>query len=749
MKKIICAFFLLIVCYGFNNSNAAVGDTSFVQAQNAMHMSWYGEYNAWGVFPPAGATYSKALLDFKLSCPSIGCSDWDYTVYVEALHRTGTYDSTLQQAPSYTVNGAVVDPFYFNTDTAFVSYYDATGQTTAYSPAPPLHLLIYGNTQQPTTATDSMWVWPGNYYNYLYDNTGAVYDSVLVGNDSSWTVTYTPYYNVFEVIQNIELARCITPYGGNYAVTWNNTWVFDVTDYQDILRDSVELRAFYSGYSDGFSITLNFKMIEGTPPRNVVRIRNMYSNGVRSFSYGKTSDPIESHHPSKNFDIQPNEQMAVMRVIPSGHGAGTSNCAEFCNRSYHILVDGVQTFNQQVWRSDCGMNSLYHQAGTWIYDRANWCPGDKVLIKNYDLTPLITPGNPVDIDMNFDSYTNSVAGQDPQYIMSTQLITYGAPNFTTDATVDDIIAPNDFYNYNHFNPICNHPIVIIKNTGSSPLTSAVIHYGIEGGVMNSFSWSGNLSFLDTAKVTLGDITWGSTTGTPGRFVAYIDQPNGGTDQYAYNDTMRSSVLFTPMYPSTFAIVFKTNNVAAETTWKLRDDNGNILYERSSGLAANTVYRDTVILANGCYDFTMNDSGKDGLSFFANSDGSGYCRFQQANGTPYYIQMFQADFGTSIGQKFTVGFTTGMEEHLSFDPFFNVFPNPASSMITLDIGLAKQGDIEIAMYSATGVKVYGKELKNFYSDIFAVDLSQNAAGVYYVRLKCNEKVYTKKVLLIKE
>ena len=49
-------------------------------------------------------------------------------------------------------------------------------------------------------------------------------------------------------------------------------------------------------------------------------------------------------------------------------------------------------YTQEIWRDDCGENPLYPQGGTWIYDRANWCPGDKATTREHELTSFIESG---------------------------------------------------------------------------------------------------------------------------------------------------------------------------------------------------------------------------------------------------------------------------------------------------------------------------------------------------------------------
>jgi hypothetical protein len=170
-------------------------------------------------------------------------------------------------------------------------------------------------------------------------------------------------YNVFEVLENFELGRVMTPYANGFALSWNRDFWYDVTDFASILHDSVLINAFYDGYSSGFSATVNFYFIEGTPSRNAIRVRNIYP--LKYYEYGITTNPIENYLVPKKFEILSNERMATLRVIPSGHSfGGSQNCAEFCIKNYKWVIDGSQRFTQQIWRNDCGMNPVMAQPGT-------------------------------------------------------------------------------------------------------------------------------------------------------------------------------------------------------------------------------------------------------------------------------------------------------------------------------------------------------------------------------------------------
>ncbi len=143
---------------------------------------------------------------------------------------------------------------------------------------------------------------------------------------------------------------------------------------------------------------------------------------------------------------------------------------------------------------------------------------------------------------------------------------------------------------------------------------------------------------------------------------------------------------------------KTNNVPGETTVEIRHANGNLYWARSYS-EANTTYRDTIVLNQGCYRFTVNDSGDDGIDFWANNDGSGYVRLKRVSGGNFHI--FESDFGKSISQAFY--FATNLYsnvEELDAAGDLAVFPNPVNETLTL-LPAGWGGNAEWEVYSVHG------------------------------------------------
>ena len=102
-------------------------------------------------------------------------------------------------------------------------------------------------------------------------------------------------------------------------------------------------------------------------------------------------------------------------------------------------------FSHDFWRNDYEFNSCSPQFGTWQFDRAGFCPGDKVFWDDFNLLNLYTPGEMISLDYALEDYLNEcspnnsdcIDGQtrtscdynnnghtEPFYFISSQLIYY-------------------------------------------------------------------------------------------------------------------------------------------------------------------------------------------------------------------------------------------------------------------------------------------------------------------------------------
>ena len=194
-------------------------------------------------------------------------------------HRTGAIDSTLNTAPTFTVNGNTQDTVFFSYNPVYIYSWDSINNVLDSITSDTLEIIQFNDPNNPTTATGTLIGFASNMNIFSFDSLGIIIDTTYFSADTSWLVNYYNWYTPYDVIENYELARVITPYGSMLANNWEFTTTFDITDFVRILRDSVEIRCHYSGWSSGFSATLDFEFIEGTPARDVMKVENIYSGG--------------------------------------------------------------------------------------------------------------------------------------------------------------------------------------------------------------------------------------------------------------------------------------------------------------------------------------------------------------------------------------------------------------------------------------------------------------------------------------
>lgn len=748
IKSVIIAASLLLLQFSVFSQNSG-NDTINIRVHDKVDMTWYGGYSEWGEFPSGDESFRKIIMKYTMGCASTGCSDWDYTTRILLRHRTGEIDTIPAVHPNFTVDGGTVDSLFYCIDSTFITQFNETTLETDTVWQNPLQIVFYELENNNVTAFDTLDLYLAGYWNYYYDDTQDIIDSVFIMPCDTLVMEEIDYENHIPVIDNYELARKITPYGGymangnfGFSNNWAFTSYFDVTDFAPLLKDSVEIIAFYDGWSSGFSVTLDFEFIKGTPPRDVINIQNLWSG---KFSYNNAEDFNNVLLEPKSIIISEDEKYARLRVTPSGHGFDNNlYCAEFCPKSYYIFVNNDQKYEQLMWDDKCGLNPIYPQGGTWLYDRANWCPGLRAETFLHEITDFYSPGDMVELNMDVESYSWT-GNQTPYYYIEAQLVTYSDANFDNDAELYDIIAPSSKDEFSRINPICNFPKVVIRNSGKNQLTSLDINYGLVDGTLNTYQWSGNLAFMETDTVVLGYIDW--TDGTPHRFKAEVSNPNGVEDEYPDNNTMYSDVIIPDVINHDKIIIYlRTNSQGWQNAYYIKDAGGNVIFERDS-LDNNTLYRDTVELEVGhCYTFKVIDRAQNGLSFWANNEGSGQVSLRNAeNGV--IIKNFITDFGTELNYKFTTHYPLKSDFVYPDKIDIDIFPNPCNDKINISFksNFSISNYLNIDIYSMQGKKVFDKKISDMFINNIKIDVSGINSGLYFIKIYNSDLIFIDKFI----
>jgi hypothetical protein len=80
--------------------------------------------------------------------------------------------------------------------------------------------------------------------------------------------------------------------------------------------------------------------------------------------------------------------------------------------------------------------------------------------------------------------------------------------------------------------------------------------------------------------------------------------------------------------------------------------------------------------------------------------------------------------------------------------FNVYPNPSSGMYNVIVELSHAVPVQLEVYSITGQLIPVMVQQGSLSNIYQLDLSDQAAGVYMIKLTAGDYSVVRKVTLIK-
>jgi hypothetical protein len=567
-------------------------------------------------------------------------------------------------------------------------------------------------------------------YAFNYNADGTIDSTMITPDQVSYNDTLWYYEEPFEIVDRYEIARYITPYGINLSLgSQGFTWVYDVTDYVGLLQDSVDI----TNGNQQELIDVKFAFIEGTPMADVKELTRPWGQSG-SKSYGNLDNDISLA--PVDVDVHPQAEHFKVKTRLTGHGHNTSNangayphCCEWKDNTHYLNVNGSQHSQWHIWQThECALNPVYPQGGTWPGSREGWCPGDVVKDNEFIITDRVS-GSTVNLDYDITPVpANNPGMAGGNYIVAMHLLQYGAANHLLDAEVYEVLSPTSWEYRSRTNPFCDDAKIVIRNAGETTLTSLTISYQVAGGAPLTYNWTGNLEFMEMEEVVLpiddhsfwqGDNTW--------KFIASVSAPNGGTDEYAGNDVYSSSFEMPDVYRGDLIVQYKTNNYPQENYWEIRDINGDVVAERVNS-DANTIYKDTLDLAYGCYTFHVYDSQNDGLSYWAwPNQGNGYVRLRE-NGGSYY-ETFNAEFGREISHGFSVGILANVRENET-ERIIEVYPNPNQGAFTLELaGLT--GDYQVIVVNAMGQLIDARTLNvnAFHSERF--NLEEAESGLYFV------------------
>jgi len=301
------------------------------------------------------------------------------------------------------------------------------------------------------------------------------------------------------------------------------------------------------------------------------------------------------------------------------------------------------------------------------------------------------------------------------------------------------------------------PVFLLRNSGTTTLTSAIINYSYNGGNSQSINWSGNLAQNGVANVELPGFNAQIATNT---IEVEVTSPNGQSDENNNNNT--SSTSFEVVVGSTeLRLTLETDDYGYETYWEVRGPNnqlvasgGNTNVGANGGgqqtaqegdpgaYPNNTTITDTIQLdGNGCYTFLFVDDFGDGIC----------CNIFSGQGGEYTLRdgnnMILAQGGEfEDEEEWEFGMTESVsvsEAHLGN---FKVYPNPSNGTVFVELENIESVE-SINVTDLTGRILIQDQVVG--QNRFAIDLEGLVNGIYSVNLITTDGTVSKKVILMNE
>jgi len=599
--------------------------------------------------------------------------------------------------------------------------------TSFYAPVSIIESLPYVDMNETGISKnfiDTLYAYESGW-GFTYNSVGTKIDSIDFGIDHQ---LMNHYKQDIHQIQNY-----VTPYGIGLSLGSSGfRWVYDVTDYLPLFKDTLEI----SAGNQQELIDLKFVFIHGTPPRDVLDFKTIWRG-----DYGHANIANDISMPAVDVPLTPNATNYKLKTRTTGHWfGGFQNCAEFCPKLHHLKVNGTKEFEWLNWK-ECSDNPVIAQGGTWIYDRAGWCPGTFGTTYDHEITPLISSGDTsVNIDYGMEVTSGGMEGN---YRTTVQMVSYGDYNFQNDAGIVDVLAPNEWEFHNRINPICDQPKILLKNTGEQNLISVELDYWICGGPHETFTWNGQLEFDQETEIELpisSQSFWNHSQFCKD-FHVEIMQVNGVADECLENNHYQTTFEVPPVYPEDLVLWVRTNSAGNETRLYVKDVDGNVVFSKTN-YQNNTLHKDTLNLPMGCYKIELNDTGEDGLDFFANNDGTGFFQIRKLTSAP--LAGFESNFGKNIIHYFTVGYGLSIKE-ANDKVRFSCYPNPVSAVLNVaTVGFT--GDIKVQIFDASGRRVFQEMwVSNYLNNTNKVDISNFENGVYIVQMSDNFNTKTQRLI----
>jgi len=293
-----------------------------------------------------------------------------------------------------------------------------------------------------------------------------------------------------------------------------------------------------------------------------------------------------------------------------------------------------------------------------------------------------------------------------------------------------------------------NPTFEFTNNGSTPITSAVFSYAVNGGAPTNYTWTGTaVTALDQSpEIVLPSIAF--TPQNNNTLTINVVSVNGSADQNAANNVITKAIPLTTKIANNLDMTmeFSQDRWGSETKWTLYEEQSNNIVATDgpwSNLGNNSTQLNTqnfTVNYNTCYKLVIEDTGGNGINLGFGTGGyvlkSDIATVLSSNGKFGYGETVFFKTRSDVGIS---------ESNLSISAV-GLQPNPANNAAKVVFNLTQNENIAVSVINSLGQKVFEKASSNFNAGEASVEISTEnfANGIYFVNVSSNKGTVTKKL-----
>lgn len=300
---------------------------------------------------------------------------------------------------------------------------------------------------------------------------------------------------------------------------------------------------------------------------------------------------------------------------------------------------------------------------------------------------------------------------------------------STDVAINQVIV-DERYCYDLIAP----QVEIINGGNGGNLTACTIEYSVNGGDVESYSWTGDLAFMEKEVVNLPEIQFNDFDEENTLNIEVILNGDGNTN----NNSCVKTFYRAPLSAEEIYVKLSAGAIPSEISWEVVNSTGEVVYSTVGQNTTTTLE----LSSDECYNLNVYET-----TSTPNGFGNGYMTIRDFYGN--LIDSLYGDFGAELTKKFLTGNFESTEEIIN-NKSLSIYPNPTSGNFGIDIDLAKSSLLSIEIFDNIGRVVYTKQLGEFEEGNHQIKINDAnlQSGIYFVKVSNGTDTNFEKIQILK-